>query len=106
MRDPEAQRGLFLQDHIGKVLTGLLQHELNPHYENYAHIEQYGTVRGRGPSFAAHSSLSFVQYCKMMNLSCAILFIDLTKAFDLALRQGCLGCVATVIALAPTMLPC
>ena len=52
---------------------------------------QYGACKGRGTDFASHASMTFLAFSRMFNMSCCILFIDLSKAFDMAIRQVVMG---------------
>ena len=77
----------MLSDHQVKVLTGCIYNDIGIKYERYIPEEQFGACRGRGTDFASRLSHTFLSLCKMFNMSAAILFVDLSKAFDLALRQ-------------------
>ena len=87
----DSYRGLLLSDHSLKVLAGILQDELAPAYRSFLHLEQFGGVSGRGTGFAAQCSWQFLEMCKYMNWSVAILFVDLSKAFDYVIRELLLG---------------
>ena len=86
-KDPNNYRGLLLSDHQTKILTGILQDEVSDAYYSYIHAEQFGATRKRGTDFAAHLTSCFIQYCMLSSLSCFILFVDLSKAFDMVIRE-------------------
>ena len=90
-KDCNNSRGLLLSDHSGKVLTGLLQADVDAAYHSYIGPDQHGCAAGHGTEFAVHMSRAFSEWCNMMGRSCFILFVDLTKAFDLAIRELLLG---------------
>ena len=84
-------RGLLLADHASKVMTGLLQHRLRCAYEKEVAPEQFGCAKNRGTSHAAAYTAFFNDACRLAERSMSILFVDLTKAFDMALREVLLG---------------
>ena len=90
-RNTDSFRGLLLSDHSVKVLTGILQCEVSGAYESFLHVEQFGGFAGRGTAFAAQCSWQFLQLCKSMTWSCAIIFVDLSKAFDYVIRELLFG---------------
>jgi len=90
-RDCNNSRGLLLSDHSGKVFTGLLQAEVNDTYHAYIGPDQHGCATGHGTEFAVHMTRAFTDWCKVMGRSCFILFVDLTKAFDMAVRELLIG---------------
>ena len=65
-RDCNTSRNLLLADHSMKVLTGLFQDDVE--------------------EFAIHTTRAFTDWCRSMGRSLFILFVDLTKAFDLVIR--------------------
>ena len=84
-------RGLLVSDHAGKVLTGALQKEITPAYQRFVGYDQYGGVPGLGTAQASHAVRSFLDATKMLKLSSAVLFLDLVKAFDKAIRELVMG---------------
>ena len=80
-------RGLLLSDHHTKILTGTLQTAIEEPYYTFLHEEQYGAAKKRSADFASHTTSSFLQFCQISSLSCFILFADLSKAFDFAIRE-------------------
>ena len=84
-------RGLLLGDHSGKVFTSLLKSQLEDVYSKFLPDSQSGCVRGRGTSFVCHTSRAFLDHCQLKGLSAFVLFLDLTKAFDLVVREFVFG---------------
>ena len=84
-------RGLLIGDHAGKVLTGLLQDAVTPAYQAFVGDNQYGAVPGLSTALASHLVRSFMDLCKLMGWSSFILFVDLKKAFDKAIRELVMG---------------
>ena len=82
---------MLLSDHSGKVLTGLLQAEVNDTYHAYIGPDQHGCATGHGTEFAVHMTRAFTDWCKVMGRSCFVLFVDLTEAFDMAVRGLLIG---------------
>ena len=89
--DVDSYRGLLISDHIGKVLTTLLQWAINDLYVDQVGSSQYGAVPGRSTALASLSLRSFLDLCKLKNWSCFVLFVDLSKAFDYAIREVVMG---------------
>eukprot|EP00973_Karenia_brevis_P047668 6616394-Karenia_brevis.AAC.1 len=90
-KDCNNSRGLLLADHALKVLTGLLQDAADKPYREYVGPDQHGCTKSHGTEFAIHVTRAFTDWCKMMGKSFFILFVDLTKAFDLAIREILFG---------------
>ena len=87
----DSYRGLLVSDHAGKILTSLLQRQLEVPYVAQVGDCQYGAVRGRGTALAQMAVRAFLDFCCLLALSCPVLFVDLTKAFDYALREIVMG---------------
>ena len=87
----DLSRGLLISDHISKVFTELLLQNVLPAYNSYLPEEQCGCVSHRGTDFGNHLVRTFLDYCRIRKLSCMVLFIDLTKAFDLIIREILMG---------------
>ena len=64
---------------------------VTPHYVAYVGDSKYGAVPGLGTALASHLVRSFMDLCKFMGWSHCILFADLTKAFDKAIREIVMG---------------
>ena len=64
---------------------------MNDRYTDQVGSNQYGAVSGRGTATASLAVRCFMDMCMLLGLSCFVLFLDLTKAFDLAVRELVLG---------------
>ena len=84
-------RGLLVSDHAGKVLTQLLQDAVHPSYARAVGSQQFGAMPGRGTSLASHCVRSFLDACRLLRLSVCVILIDLSKAYDLAIRELLMG---------------
>ena len=84
-------RGLLIGDHMGKVGAALLNDAVDEAYHGYVPESQCGAVKKKGSDFATHLLRTMMDYAAANQLSIAILFVDLTKAFDLVLREVVLG---------------
>ena len=89
--DPDNYRGILVSDHLGKILTSLLQAHLNTTYEKAVGVSQYGAVKHRGTAMASLVVRSFLDLCSVRSWSCFVLFVDLSKAFDYAIREVVMG---------------
>ena len=89
--DPDNYRGILVSDHLGKILTALLQRHLNPLYAQLVGKSQFGAVAGRGTALASLSLRTFADLCSARGWSLFVLFIDLSKAFDYAIREVVMG---------------
>ena len=89
--DPDNYRGILVSDHLGKILTALLQRHLNPLYTQLVGKSQFGAVAGRGTALASLSLRTFADLCSARGWSLFVLFIDLSKAFDYAIREVVMG---------------
>ena len=85
--DTDNSRGLLISDHTGKVFTGLLKDHIDEQCFRYLPNEQFGGTKHRGTTFATHLVRTFIDHCRLRSLSCFVLFIDLSKAFDFAFRE-------------------
>ena len=90
-QDCDEYRGIHLDNHMGKGLKEVLNEEVRDLYEVGMPSCQYGAVRKRGTDFASHVVLSFLEYCKVCSLCAFVLYVDLSKAFDKAIRELVLG---------------
>ena len=52
---------------------------------------QFGAVQHRGTAMASLIVSAFLDMCTLMGLSCFVLFVDLSKAFDYAIREVVMG---------------
>ena len=81
---------------MAKVLTGAISTRLANVYNDYVGNEQFGCVKGRGTMIANMMTRAVVEAARVQELSCAVLFVDLSKAFDFAIREVLLGWPADV----------
>ena len=84
-------RGILLAPHASKVLTGVLSRRAQPAYLKQVGPSQFGSVRGRCTAQANLITRSLIDFARLMEVSAAILYIDLSKAFDVAVREILLG---------------
>ena len=84
-------RGLLISDHFSKLFTAILDKYVDPFYNAAMPQTQCGAVAGRGTDFATHFLRSFIDICNLRTMSYAILYVDLSKAFDHAIREVVLG---------------
>ena len=54
-------------------------------------VDQHGATEKRGTDFASHTLRLFLELCKVREWSCFVLFVDLVKAFDRAVREIAIG---------------
>ena len=87
----DSYRGLLIGDHISKILTTLLQNELEEPYKLQIGPDQYGATSGRSTALASLALRSFLDCCKLRAWSSFVLFVDLSKAFDFAVREVIMG---------------
>ena len=84
-------RGLLISDHLSKAFTSIIDDNVNAPYINNISAEQCGGFPNRGTDLATHVIRTSLDIAARDNLSIAVLFIDLTKAFDLVVREFALG---------------
>ena len=84
--DPDSYRGILVLDHLGKILTSLLQQNLEDIYVDGVGACQFGAVKHSGTSMA-----SLFLYSVALGRCYFVLFLDLTKAFDHAVREVVMG---------------
>jgi len=85
--DCDASRGLLISDHMSKAFIGCLRNAVDLPYAANMPSGQHGAVAGGGTDFAHHLVLSAIDFAFTMSMSIFILFVDLVKAFDQALRE-------------------
>ena len=93
--DPDNYRGILVSDHLGKILTSLIQRHLGDVYMRMVGQAQFGAVAGRGTALASFSLRSFADVATMKGWSLFILCVDLSKAFDYAIREVVMGWMPT-----------
>ena len=60
-------------------------------YSSWVAPEQFGCVRGKGTDMANLMVRGFLEHARLAKLSVFVLFLDLTKAFDLVVRELLMG---------------
>ena len=89
--DPNNHRGLLVADHLSKVLTASLAEPLAEEYHKQVGKHQFGAASRRSTAMAALSLRTFLSATAAAGLCTLTLFLDLTKAFDFAVRELVLG---------------
>ena len=84
-------RGLLISDHMSKACTSILDDYVNPAYIDNISNEQCGGVPERGTDIANDIVRAMLDLAAARNSSIAVLFIDLSKAFDYVIRELALG---------------
>ena len=84
-------RGILVADHLSKVITMLLYRHILPAYHEQIGQSQFGAAKNRGTALASLYVRAFAESSIALGLSWAILFLDLSKAFDLAVRETVMG---------------
>eukprot|EP00973_Karenia_brevis_P006717 913407-Karenia_brevis.AAC.1 len=87
----DSYRGILVADHLSKILTALLQRHLDKVYTDTVGHCQFGAVKYRGTALASLMLRAFIDLCVMRAFSYFILFIDLSKAYDYAVREVVTG---------------
>ena len=72
-------------------MTGTMKEELGDAYEEYVPDSQFGSVPKRGTAFANHLIKTVIDYAKCMCYSVFVLFLDLSQAYDLCIREILFG---------------
>ena len=88
---PDNYRGILVGDHLSKILTSLLQWHLEETYCQEVGTCQFGAVRNKSTAMASLMLRSFLDMCTLFSWSCFVLFLDLSKAFDYAVREVVMG---------------
>ena len=91
MRNMGNYRGILVSDHLSKVVTRLLYDHVVDSYNVLIGTSQFGAAKHRGTALASLLLRSFAFSAVALELSWAVLFLDLSKAFDLAVREIVLG---------------
>ena len=73
------------------MFTKLLHDFVDPVYEACMPDNQCGGMKKKGTDLANHVVRSVFDFGRLMNLSMAVLFVDLSKAFDYIVREIALG---------------
>lgn len=87
----DSSRGVLLATHASKGFANILAEEVDPLYEKNMPECQNGAVASRGTDFAGHIIRCLLGVANLASLSIFVLFIDLVKAFDQAVREIVFG---------------
>ena len=80
-------RGLLVGDHTSKIFTGVLYPSVQRRVEEALPPQQCGGVACSGANRGHHVASSLVDKATIDKRPTAILFLDLTKAFDKLVRE-------------------
>ena len=81
----------MVSDHVSKVATGYMQKSIEETYEKQVGPLQFGSVRRRGTALASLMLRSILEAAKLRGLAVAVVYLDLIKAFDTAIREVVAG---------------
>ena len=84
-------KGILLADHASKGFVSRINNSIDPKYSAHMPNDQYGAVAGKGTYFASHLIRSMMDIAEMQNYCTFVLFVDLVKAFDKAVRELVFG---------------
>ena len=73
------------------MFTEIVDWFVDPYYCSATPPNQCGAALGKGTDLASHCVRLALDVAKIKGLSIAIIFVDLSKAFDHALREVVLG---------------
>ena len=76
---------------MGKVGAAVINDGIDGPYHAAVPPNQCGATRGKGTDLATHLLRSVQDYAKMHYKSLAIVFVDLSKAFDKIVREIVMG---------------
>ena len=91
VKECDNYRGLLISDHLGKAASSILYDNFDTPYHSYVPETQCGATKKRGTDFATHLLRTLIDRAELTGSSIAILYVDLTKAFDKVLREIVLG---------------
>ena len=80
-------RGLLVANHVAKICTGVLIDPVRDAVETALPAQQCGGVRGRGTGHGHLLAASFVRFTRKHGRPSALIFLDLSKAFDRLVRE-------------------
>ena len=83
--------GCWSSKYFAKASTSLMSPYVKPQFEAHLPLEQCGGVSGKGTDFANHLIRTCIDLCNLTSKCMFILYIDLTNAFDRAVRELALG---------------
>ena len=83
-------RSVFLASGVGKQHHRILRNKLMPHLEEYS-PEVTCALRGRGVDIGSHYIRLAQDWANARGLSSAVLFVDITAAYYMVLRELAFG---------------
>ena len=86
----------WVSDPLSKVSTLLLHSHLTDVLLQVIRDAQFGAAPHRGTAVASLSVRTLMDMCMIRNLSCFVLFIDFSKAFDSAVRKVVMGLIESM----------
>ena len=89
-QEVDAWRGVQVGSHVATVLTGYLQPHIAPQLRKCAGPDQYAGP-SQGTTIANHTLRTFRDVATLQKWSTAIVYLDLSNAFDKACREMVLG---------------
>ena len=87
-------RGLLISNHVSKAASDILDEAIEPLYDMYVPTEQCGATKKRSTDMATHIVRGFIDLAALRCMSCCVIYIDLIKAFDCAIRETVIGSLA------------
>ena len=84
-------RGLLVSDHLSKPFVHLIDDHVEPYYDAHMPTTQCGATKLRGTDIANHFVRTILDLAALRGLSVAVLYVDLTKAFDTTVREQMMG---------------
>ena len=88
---PTSSRPLLIADHIAKVLALTMKSRVDEAYNAWVSRDQSGCTRHRGTDFATLTLRVWLQRAALLERSICAVFLDLSSAFDTAIREVLLG---------------
>eukprot|EP00969_Alexandrium_andersonii_P283531 12535150-Alexandrium_andersonii.AAC.1 len=81
-------RSISIGDELGKLQHTWVRSAMFGEYESFVPRTQYGAVPRRGTSVATYTLRAFLAYRQSIGAPAGILFVDVSNAFDAAVRQA------------------
>ena len=91
MASPSSYRAVWMTSILSKIFHKYMVAKLSPYIETMIRPTQFGGIRGRDTGFATTCVISFIDQMRALKAPSAILFLDLTCAFDHVLREIIVG---------------
>eukprot|EP00929_Paragymnodinium_shiwhaense_P097639 TRINITY_DN59274_c0_g2_i1.p1 TRINITY_DN59274_c0_g2~~TRINITY_DN59274_c0_g2_i1.p1 ORF type:complete len:931 (+),score=141.90 TRINITY_DN59274_c0_g2_i1:281-3073(+) len=87
LNDPAKARGITLGSHAAKALNKAFRPKLAQDVERRVPDVVCGGIAGRGVDVALHARQQFCEYASRLKTNAAVIFLDLTSAFDRLVRD-------------------